>query len=142
LPSAQGLRVGAAAVIGAHSGQTPMAALRPSDIRGLQAELLARKYARTGEPLSVKTVKNVINGSLRALLRDAVEEGLVTRDVFPKLKWPKRELPEADEVRRILAWFATRRFGFLPRPGSLGIRRRPHPPFYAYVRTLRPSRCR
>src|SRR5262245_52589152 len=99
-----------------------MAALRPSDIRGLQADLLARKYARTGEPLSVKTVKNVINGSLRALLRDAVEEGFVTRDVFPKLKWPKRDLPEADpfeadEVRRIRSGFSARssRFTWCPR---------------------------
>src|SRR5262249_20072535 len=41
-------------------GQTTLAGLRPSDIRGLQADLLARKHARTGEPLSVKTVKNVI----------------------------------------------------------------------------------
>src|SRR5262245_41341720 len=122
-------------------GQTPLAALRPGDIRGLQAELLARKHARTGEPLSVKTVKNIISGSLRAMIRDAVEDGVVARDVFPRLKWPERELPEPDpfdieEVRRILAWFAAHRFGCPRLPGPTGLRRLPHPPFHAYVHAL------
>jgi integrase len=122
-------------------GQTPLAALRPGDIRGLQAELLARQHARTGEPLSVKTVNNIISGSLRAMIRDAVEDVVVTHDVFPRLKWPERELPEpdpfdVDEVRRILAWFAAHRFGFSRLPGSRDIRRLPHPPFHAYVHAL------
>lgn len=122
-------------------GQTPLASLRPNDIRGLQAALLARRNARTGEPLSVKTVKNIISGSLRAMIRDAVEDDVVTRDVFPRLKWPERELPEPDpfdtnEVRRILAWFAGRRFGVAPRRGAMGIRRLPHAPFHAYVHVL------
>src|SRR5262249_37856197 len=38
--------------------------LRPRDIRGLQRELLARG-------LSVKTVKNAISGSLRAMVKQA-----------------------------------------------------------------------
>jgi integrase len=128
-------------------GNLPLTALRPKDVRGLQAELLARKLAlRKGRPitdktLSVKTVKNTINGSFRALWRQARADELVTNDIFVGLTWPKWEHPEPDpfqleEVRRICEWFGARRFGFPPLPGSMGVRRFPHPAFHAYAHTL------
>ncbi len=124
----------------------PLAELRTKDVRALQAELLARKQApRKDRPetatLGVKTVKNVIAGSLRAMIRQAVADELVTRDVFAGLTWPEWVPPEADpfevdEVRRIGEWFARTKFGFPPAKGSKGVRRLLHPSFHAYVHTL------
>ena len=110
-------------------------------MRALQAKLLARKHVYTGKPLSVKTVKNIIIGSLRAMIREAMADELVTRDIFVGLTWPKRDLPEPDpfgmnEVRRILGWFATKQFRFAAVAGSMGIRRLPHPAFHGYVHIL------
>src|SRR4029450_2576804 len=67
-------------------GRRPLAALRPSDARGLQAELLT-------SGLSVKYVKNILSGSFRALLRQAHIDELVTRDCFAGLTWPKAKRP-------------------------------------------------
>jgi integrase len=123
-------------------GDLPISDLRPKDVRALQSKLLARKHVHTGKPLSVKTVKNIIIiGSLRAMIREAMADELVTRDVFVGLTWPERDLPEPDpfsmdEVRRILGWFATKRFRFAAVAGSMGIRRLPHPAFHGYVHIL------
>lgn len=128
-------------------GDLPLAAVRPKDVRALQAELLARGHVRrkgrktTGKLLAVKTVKNAIAGSLRAFWRAVLADELATVDIFAGLIWPKATLPEPDpftidEVRRIEAWFRAHRFGFPPRAGSRGIHRQPHPPFHAYVHTL------
>ena len=46
-------------------GSVPLAGLQPGDIRGLQAELL-------GHGLSVKYVKNIIAGSFRAMIQQAL----------------------------------------------------------------------
>jgi len=115
-------------------GELYLADLKPSDVRALQADLLTRG-------LSVKTVKNIISGSLRAMIGQATADELVTRAVFAGLKWPEWTPPEpdpftADERSRIVEWFARARFGFPQRPGS---RRRTmllHPPFHAYLHLL------
>ena len=128
-------------------GDLPLAATRPKDVRGLQADLLARRVTPregrkpTGKTLSVKTVKNAINGTLRAFWRQAKADELVTCDIFAGLTWPRSEPPEPDpftldEARRVCEWFAAHRFGFPPLPGSMGIRRLPHPPYHGYVYTL------
>jgi integrase len=125
----------------------PLAALTPRDARALQAELLARKQVLRDDgdgpakPLSVKTVKNIINGSLRAFWRDVMVDELVTRDIFAGLTWPAWDHPEpdpftAEEMRRILGWFRSHHFGFPPLSGSMGVRRLPHPPFHAYAQIL------
>jgi len=119
----------------------PLVALTPKDARGIQAELLSRRNVRTGAPLSVKTVKNVISGSLRALWRQAKADELVTRDIFDSLTWPEWQPPDpdpwtAEEMRRIFGWFRPHRLGLPAAPRSKGFRRLPHPPFYAYVHTL------
>jgi len=100
----------------------PLTELAPKDVRGLQAELLAPN--RTGRALSVKTVKNAINGTLRAFWREAIADELVTRDIFAGLQWPAWDHPEpepfsSDEMRRILGCFQARRFGFPPLPALL-----------------------
>jgi integrase len=127
-------------------GPVPLAELRAKDVRALQAELLQRKQApRKDRPktktLSIKTVKNVIGGSLRAMIRQARADELVTRDLFAGLTWPEWHEPEPDpfevaEVQRICAWFGRKKFGFPPLPGSMGVRHLAHPSFHAYVHTL------
>jgi hypothetical protein len=92
-------------------GRMPLAALKPSDIRALQAELLTRGK-------SVKYVKNIIAGSFRALIQQARIDELVTRDVFAGLKWPAWNPPKPDpftakERNRILRWFREKRFRWL-----------------------------
>src|SRR5262249_28406629 len=82
---------------------------------------------------STKYVKNILSGSLRAVIPMALEDKVLTASPFPsRMKWPKwRPAPpdpfEPEERERILMWFAGRRYS---------LRRRPHPPFHAYVQTL------
>lgn len=114
-------------------GDVELGNLRPVDVRGLQAELLA-------QGLSVKYVKNIISGSLRAMIGQAIIDELVTRDVFAGLKWPKWQPPEADpllpeERTRVVEWFQIKRFSFHG-GSSKTARRYPHPPYAAYVLTL------
>ncbi len=128
-------------------GDLPLTALRPKDVRGLQAELLAREHAprkgyeTSGTRLSVKTVRNALAGSFRALWRQVRADEPETVDLFVGLTWPQWDPPEADpltpdDMRRILGWFRTHRFGFAPLLGSMGVRRLLHPPFHAYVLAL------
>src|SRR5262249_10153747 len=107
-------------------GLVPLANLTASDLRGLQSELLTSGRPRMRDaptlrrgtpsrhlPLSVKTVRNILGGSLRAMLRQARKDGLLTRERFADLmdlEWPKGSMPEpdpftAEERTRLLAWF-------------------------------------
>lgn len=115
-------------------GDVQMADLRPAHVRGLQAELIAAK-------LSPKTVKNIISGSFRAMIQQAIVDELVTRDLFLGLKWPKWRPPEphpftSDERDRIIDWFRRKRFGFHAGSHLNDDRLRPHPPFHVYVHLL------
>src|SRR4029450_656070 len=95
-------------------------------------------------PLSVKTVRNILGGSLRAMLRQARKDGLLTRERFADLmdlEWPKGSMPEPDPFtaegrRRPLAWFATRTFRVPAEPGSAGYILRPHPAYHVYLHLL------
>lgn len=49
-----------------------------------------------GKGLSPKTARDIIDGTFRALYRDAREEGLATGDPFAGLKWPRRVTYEPD----------------------------------------------
>jgi integrase len=100
-----------------------------------QARLRDRRSARTGQPLAEKTVQCVMNGSLRALIRDARVEDLLQRDPFLGLTWRPWKIPPAqpldrDEWDQIAAWFHGRRF-------QRKLVWREHPAFYAYVFFLR-----
>jgi hypothetical protein len=105
------------------------------DIQLFQARLRQRISARTGHALSEKTVSCVINGTLRAMIRDAMVQDLVTRDVFVGLTWKTWKIPPADplapdEWDRINTWFRGRRF-------QRHLVSRPHPAFHGFVFFLR-----
>jgi integrase len=115
-------------------GDVPLTDLRPSHVRGLQAELLSKG-------LSPKYVKNILSGSFRAMVRQATADEFVTRDIFLGLKWPTWEPPEPDpftpdERTRIINWFRNKRFGFHPGRRSMANRWLPHPAYHAFVHTL------
>ena len=108
--------------------------LKPNDLRGLQAELFSRG-------LSVRYVKNILAGSFRAMVRDVMTDGIVTRDPFVALKWPKPKTPEPDpftpdERTRVLDWFARRVFSFNAGRAREGPRCRPHPAYHALLHLL------
>jgi len=80
-------------------------------------ERLRNKMVATG--LSIKTARNVIDGSLRALWRDASAEGLVQHNPFAGMRWPApvRRLPEpftAAERGKILAWVLEHQVFYYP----------------------------
>jgi integrase len=49
-----------------------------------------------GQGLSPKTARDIIDGTFRALYRDAREEGLAAGDPFAGLRWPRRVTYEPD----------------------------------------------
>jgi integrase len=116
-------------------GNVPIAELSSRDILGLRSELLERG-------LSLKYAKNILAGSLRAMIRDArTIDHVIERDPFGGVRWPPVEVPGPDpftieEMNRILDWFARRRFGFHAGRASGGPRLHAHPPFHAFVHTL------
>ena len=115
-------------------GSVALTDLQPTDTRAVQAELLSRG-------LSVKFTRNIVAGSWRAFLRDAAEDGLVSSTVYPRLKWPEWEFPEADpftakERDDILEWFRTHRFRCRAPGMQGGYASRPYPPFHAFVHLL------
>jgi integrase len=89
-----------------------------------------------GRGLSEKTIRNAIDGSLRAMMRDAVREELPAAFPFPKLRWPERIVPgpspfDADERDRILSYFRARKW----KVGGFNDTRA-HYPYYALLHTL------
>ncbi len=70
-----------------------------------------RQYLLQDRGMAVKTARNIIDGGLRSLLRDAREiDGLIGTDPCASLKWPRlqRERPDPfneEERDRILEYF-------------------------------------
>jgi integrase len=69
--------------------------------------------------LAIKTVRNVIGGTLAAMLRDARVERVTTVDPLEGLQWPRpvRKKPDpftVEERDKILAWFEARRPRYYP----------------------------
>jgi hypothetical protein len=68
-------------------------------------DLRLRLQAKQG--LGLKTTRNVIDGSLRAMFRDARKAGLEAAFPFGDLDWPRRIVPGPDpfieEERRSFA---------------------------------------
>jgi len=99
-------------------GPTRMTDLRTKHLIDFRTELvIARK-------LSVKTARNIIDSSFRALYSAARQAEMVDRDIFGALVWPRLVLRPPDpftieERDRIVGWFAERR-----------------PEYYAFVATL------
>lgn len=85
-------------------GKLAMTAVDMRAVENLRNKMLA-------QGLSVKTARNVIVGSLRALWRDALADELIDRVPFAGLRWPAsdRRLPEpftSEERGKVLAWAA------------------------------------
>src|SRR5262249_12318447 len=103
--------------------------------RGLQAELLDRG-------LSPKYGKNILSGSLRALIAQALDDKALPADPFPRrLKRPKWKPPgadpfAADERTAILHWFERKRFGLRPGPDFTHASQVAHPSYHAFIHTL------
>jgi len=116
-------------------GDVGLARLMARDILGLRAELRQRG-------LSLKYVKNILAGSLKAMLRDAREiDRVIMHDPFVGVRWPRVEVPgpdpfTAEERQRIQAWFRDRRFSFHAGIAKTGPRVRPHPHYHAFVHLL------
>ena len=75
------------------------------------------------------------------MIRQATADGFVTQDPFAGLKWPKPRTPEpdpftAEERTRMIRWFAEKEFSFYAGRATEGPRRRPHPPYHAFVYVL------
>jgi integrase len=58
--------------------------------------LLIGAEASGGKGLAVKTARDVIDGTFRAIYRDGRKVGLATDDPFAALDWPDKILPEPD----------------------------------------------
>jgi integrase len=100
-------------------------------------DLRLRLHAKQG--LGLKTVRNVIDGSLRAMFRDARKAGIEVAFPFGDLEWPRRIVPGPDpfseeERDRLLEYFlhARRRIG--RHQGRY--QTKPYFPYYAFLFTL------
>jgi integrase len=62
------------------------------DFRGI----LTRSEGEGGKALKMKTSRDIIDGTFRALYRDARRDGLVGGDPFADLGWPRQVRPEPD----------------------------------------------
>src|SRR5260370_32122448 len=89
--------------------------------------------------LSLKTVRNVIDSSLRAMLRDARKAGVEARFPFADLEWPRRIVPgpdpfTEDERDRLLEFILRKGWRLGRNLGSY--REGVHFPYYAFLLTL------
>jgi integrase len=114
-------------------GEVPLRELSLDHLEDLRARLQTERH------LGLKTVRNVIDGSFRALLRDARKGGIEARFPFPDLEWPRRVVPgpdpfTEDERDRLLEYFRTKRWRLGRHRGAY--RADPYFPYYAFLFTL------
>jgi len=110
-------------------GDLPLSALTLAHLEDLRSKLRARG-------LSEKTIRNAIDASLRAMMRDAIQDEIPAAFPFPKLRWPERIVPgpspfTATERDRILHHFRTKQW----KVGGFNDAR-PHYSYYALLHTL------
>ncbi|HUO04315.1 MAG TPA: DUF3596 domain-containing protein [Candidatus Binataceae bacterium] len=84
---------------------------------------------------SEKTIRNVIDGSLRAMVRDAGQDDIPAAFPFPKMRWPEKIVPgpspfTAEERDALLDYFKAKRW----KSGAKTARR--HYPYFAFVYTM------
>jgi integrase len=100
-------------------------------------DLRLRLHAKQG--LGLKTVRNVIDGSLRAMFRDARKAGLEVGFPFGDLEWPRRVVPGPDpfteeERDRLLEYFLRKRWRLGRHQGRY--QSKVYFPYYAFLFTL------
>jgi len=110
-------------------GDLPLSALTLAHLEDLRSQL-------RGRGLSEKTIRNAIDGSLRAMMRDALKAEIPAAFPFTKLTWPEQIVPgpspfEADERDQILDYFRARKWKI----GGFNDTR-PHYSYYALLHTL------
>jgi integrase len=86
--------------------------------------------------LAEKTIRNTIDGSLRALVRDAEQEDIAVSFPFGKVRWPEKIVPGPSpftegERDQILEYFRGKRW----KAGGFNDTR-PHYPYFAFLYTL------
>jgi integrase len=86
--------------------------------------------------LSEKTIRNVIDGSFRAMARDAGQDDVPAAFPFPKVRWPEKIVPgpspfTAEERDQILDYFKAKRW----KVGGFNDTRL-HYPYFAFLFTL------
>lgn len=94
-------------------GTLCIADLKPAHLLQLRERLLKRG-------LALKTVRNIMDASLRAMIRDArTIDLLIAADPFAALTWPRLPQPKPDpftvaERDRIVGWFLEHRRSYFP----------------------------
>jgi integrase len=78
-----------------------------------------RSYLNQDMGLSLKSCRNIIDGTFRAMLRDARKYGLIDRDYFADLEWPRIATPKqdpftAEERDKILKHFREKHAYYYP----------------------------
>jgi integrase len=86
--------------------------------------------------LAEKTIRNVIDGSFRAMMRDAEQDDIPVAFPFAKLRWPDKIVPgpspfTMEERDQILSYFRAKRW----KVGGFNDTK-PHYPYYAFLYTL------
>jgi integrase len=86
--------------------------------------------------LSEKTIRNVIDGSFRAMVRDAEQDDLPSAFPFPKMRWPENIVPgpspfTESEREQILDYFKAKQWKVSGFSNT-----RPHYPYFALLHTL------
>jgi len=86
--------------------------------------------------LSEKTIRNAIDGSFRAMVRDAEQDDIPVAFPFSKMRWPEKIVPgpspfTEEERDQILSHFKAKNW----KVGGFN-NTRPHYPYYAFLYTL------
>ena len=86
--------------------------------------------------LSEKTIRNVIDGSFRAMVRDAVQDDIAAAFPFSKMRWPEKIVPgpspfTEEERGQILDYFKAKQW----KVGGFNDTR-PHYSYFALLHTL------
>ena len=86
--------------------------------------------------LSEKTIRNVIDGSFRAMVRDAGQDDIPAAFPFPKVRWPEKIVPgpspsTSEEHDKILDYFKAKRW----KTGGFNDTKF-HYPYYAFLYSL------
>ncbi len=110
-------------------GDTALEGLVLAHLEDLRTTLRKRK-------LSEKTIRNVIDGSLRAMVRDALQDDIEAGFPFAKMRWPEKIVPgpspfTSEERDEILVYFRNKRW----KVGGYNDTK-PHYPYFAFLYTL------
>ena len=114
-------------------GDTPLCELVLDHLEDL------RTYLRAEQGLSTKFARNIIDGSFRAMVRDARKAGIVAGFPFGDLEWPRAIVPgpdpfTAEERDRLLEYFRVKAWRVGRGDGSYSAA--VHYPYYAFLFTL------